>query len=125
MPEPWITLAEKQGYKLLAEAFYVGAEVASPDIDAETYAAINRAVLKAVKKINENPRQYLHHLTGQIPAELGTVDPEDIPLGRLRYVEPAPYPQEQFQRTYEWMVSWGLLEEDNTFDSIVNNFVNA
>lgn len=123
--EPWISLAEKQGYKVLAEAFYVGAEIASPEVDEDTYARINRAVVRAVRKINEDPRPYLHHLTAEIPPELGTVEPEDIPLGRLRYVDPAPYPQEQFQRTYDWMVSWGLIEEHNTFDSVVKNLVNV
>jgi NitT/TauT family transport system substrate-binding protein len=121
--EPWITLAEKQGYKVLAEAFYVGAEIASPEVDADTYERINRAVVRAVAKINEDPRPYLHHLTAEIPAELGSVAPEEIPLGRLRYVEPAPYPQEQFQRTYDWMVSWGLIEETNSYDTVVKNLV--
>jgi NitT/TauT family transport system substrate-binding protein len=123
--EPWITLAEKQGYKVLAEAFYVGAEIASPAVDADTYAAINRAVTRAVHKINEDPRPYLHHLIEEIPAELGTIEPEDIPLGRLRYVEPAPYPQAEFQRTYDWMLGWGLIKEDKRFDSVVSNLVNA
>ncbi|WP_028936319.1 ABC transporter substrate-binding protein [Pseudonocardia spinosispora] len=121
--EPWISLAEKQGFKVLAEAYYVGAEIASPEVDAVTYAALNRAVVKAVQKINENPRPYLHHLLAEIPAELGSLTPEDIPLGRLRYVEPAPYPQDQFQRTYDWMRSWGLIEETNTYDSVVKNLV--
>jgi NitT/TauT family transport system substrate-binding protein len=123
--EPWITVAEKQGYKVLAEAFYAGAEIASPEVDAETYAAINRAVVKAVNKLNEDPRPYLHHLIAEVPPEIGTLSPEDIPLGRLRYVYPAPYPQDQFQRTYDWMVSWGLIKEDKTFDSIVGNLVNV
>lgn len=123
--EPWITLAEKQGYKVLAEAFYIGAEIASPEVDEDTYARINRAVVKAVRKINENPRPYLHHLTGEIPPELGSVAPDEIPLGRLRYVDPAPYPEEQFRRTYDWMVSWGLIENDNTFDALVKNMVHV
>ena len=42
--EPWITVAEKLGYKIIAEAFYVGSEIASDQLDAETFAAINRAV---------------------------------------------------------------------------------
>ncbi|ALE72863.1 nitrate ABC transporter substrate-binding protein [Pseudonocardia sp. EC080610-09] len=123
--EPWITLAEKQGYKVLAEAFYVGAEIASPQVDEDTYARINRAVVRAVAKINEDPRPYLHHLTAEIPAELGSVEPHEIPLGRLRYVDPAPYPEAQFQRTYDWMVSWGLISDDRTFDALVKNLVDV
>ena len=40
--EPWISLAEKQNCKLLCEAFCIGSEVASPDIDEDTYAAVQR-----------------------------------------------------------------------------------
>ncbi|MEE2040683.1 ABC transporter substrate-binding protein [Nocardiopsis sp. CT-R113] len=120
--EPWITVAEKQGFKLLSEAFYVGSEIASPDVDAETYEAVNRAVVRAVHKLNEDPRPYLHHLIGEVPPEIQELTPEDFPLGRLRFVEPAPYPQEQFQRTYDWMVGWGLIKEDSAFDSLVKNF---
>ncbi|MEJ2866830.1 ABC transporter substrate-binding protein [Actinomycetospora sp. OC33-EN08] len=123
--EPWITLAEKQGYKVLAEAFYVGAEIASPAIDEDTYAAVNRAVVRAVHKLAEDPTPYLHHLTAEIPAELGSVEPHEIPRGRLRYVEPAAYPQEQFQRTYDWMASWGLIAPDHTYDSVVKNLVDV
>ena len=41
--EPWISLAEKQKCKLIAEAYCIGSEVASPDIDSDTYAAVDRA----------------------------------------------------------------------------------
>lgn len=121
--EPWISLAEKQGYKVLAEAYYVGAEIASPEVDEDTYAAINRAVVRAVHTLNADPRPYLHHLIAEIPEHLGQLRPEDIPLGRLRYVEPAPYPQDQFERTYRWMLSWNLIQPDRTFDSLVTNYL--
>ncbi|MEU6646705.1 ABC transporter substrate-binding protein [Saccharomonospora sp. NPDC046836] len=123
--EPWITLAEKQGYKNLSEAFYVGSEVASPDLDPETYAAVGRAVNRAVVKLNEDPRPYLHHLIAEVPPELGELEPEDFPLGRLRFVQQEPYPQEEFQRTYDWMVGWGLIEADSGYEKVVHNLVNA
>ncbi|MGW9352047.1 NitT/TauT family transport system substrate-binding protein [Nocardiopsis flavescens] len=120
--EPWITVAEKQGFKLLSEAFYVGSEIAGPEVDPETYAAVNRAVVRAVHKLNEDPRPYLHHLIGEVPAQIQELTPEDFPLGRLRFVEPAPYPQDQFQRTYDWMVGWGLIKDDAAFEDLVTNF---
>lgn len=120
--EPWITVAEKQGFKLLSEAFYVGSEIAGPEVDSETYEALNRAVVKAVHKLNEDPRPYLHHLIGEVPPEIQPLTPEDFPLGRLRFVEPEPYPEDQFQRTYDWMVGWGLIKDDSAFDTLVKNF---
>ena len=57
--EPWITVAAKRGLKIVCEAFYEGAEVATPDVDPAMYAAITRAVVKAVERINADIRPYL------------------------------------------------------------------
>ncbi|MEV7912489.1 ABC transporter substrate-binding protein [Streptomyces griseus] len=125
--EPWITVAQKQGYQLLTEAFYVGSEIASPDLDADTYEALNRAVVKAVHKLNEDPFPYLHHLIGEVPAEIDPdLKPEDFARWRLRFVEPAPYPQGQFQRTFDWMRGWNLIKEDgSSYNSLVDNLLSA
>lgn len=119
--EPWITVAEKLGYKLVVEAFYVGAEIAGPTLDAETYAAIQRAVVRAVHTLNEDPTPYLHYLIADVPAEIVTLEPGDFRRSRLRYTEPAPYSAEEFQRTYDWMVAWDLIPEDADFVQIVDN----
>ncbi|MEU6129534.1 ABC transporter substrate-binding protein [Saccharopolyspora sp. NPDC047091] len=121
--EPWISVAEKQGYRLLAEAYYAGSEIASPDLPTSTYEAINRAVVKAVHKLNEDPRPYLHHLIGEVPPEIERLSAADFRLDRLRFVEPRPYPQAEFQRTYDWMVSWGLVQEDSGYGKVVENLV--
>ena len=57
----------------MCEAFCIGSEVASPEIDSETYAAIQRAIKKAVRLINESKKRYLHYFTSAIPSELGTL----------------------------------------------------
>lgn len=119
--EPWITVAEKLGYKLIVEAFYVGSEIASPSLDPETYEAIQRAVVKAVHKINEDPKPYLHYLIEDVPEDIVHLEPTDFRRDRLRYTAPAPYPAEQFQRTYDWMVSWDLIPEDADYVQIVDN----
>jgi NitT/TauT family transport system substrate-binding protein len=51
LTEPYITLAEKQGCRIICSAFYHGTEVASDRVDAETYAAFNRGVREAVRRI--------------------------------------------------------------------------
>jgi NitT/TauT family transport system substrate-binding protein len=119
--EPWIAVAEKLGYKLIAEAFYVGSEIASPDLHPDTYDAIQRAVVKAVAKINEDPTPYLHYLIADVPSEIVDLDPSDFRRDRLRYANPAPYPADQFQRTYDWMVAWDLIPEDADYPQIVDN----
>lgn len=119
--EPWITAAEKLGYRLIAEAFYVGSEIASPDLDAETFAAINRAVSRAARRLSEDPWPYLHYLVADVPAEIVQLEPADFRLSRLRYVDPEPYPEVEFQRTYDWMVGWGLIAPDAGYEDLVDN----
>lgn len=121
VPEPWISLAEKQKYKLICEAFCVGSEVASPDIKPEIYAAINRAIEKAVRLINLDKKKYLRYFIADIPPGIGRLKPEDFRLSRLRYVNPAPYPRDEFQRAYQWMLSWNLIEPDASFKALVDN----
>src|SRR5580693_4376762 len=61
LTEPHVSLAEKKGCRLICSAFFHGTEVASDRVDAETYAAFNRAVREAVRRINANKRGYLHY----------------------------------------------------------------
>jgi len=121
LPEPWISLAEKQKCKLICEAYCVGSEVASPDIDAETYAAIGRAIKKAVQRINDNKKKYLRYFIADVPRNMGSLKPADFRLSRLRYVDSVPYPAEEFERACEWMHSWGLITPGVTFSRLVDN----
>jgi NitT/TauT family transport system substrate-binding protein len=123
--EPWIALAEKNGCKSLGEAHYIGAEIASPDLDQDTYNALQQAVTRAVHLFNTDKRRYLHYLIEEVPKELGVLTLEDFHLPRLRYVEPAPYSEAEFRRTYEWMLSWGLINEDMTFEDLVENRISV
>ena len=110
--EPWITVAEKLGYKLIAESFYVGLEVADPSVDPETYRALDRAHRMAVRQLRADVRPYLKYLIAEVPGDIVTLAPEDFHLNRLRYVDPEPYSPEEFQKTHDWMVSWGLIEPE-------------
>ncbi|GLY24939.1 ABC transporter substrate-binding protein [Micromonospora sp. NBRC 101691] len=121
--EPWTTAAEKLGYVLITEAFYVGSEIASADLDPETFAAVDRAVRRAVRTINEDIRPYLRHFVEEVPEDVVKLEPADFRLGRLRYADPEPYPEGEFERTYRWMVRWGLIEPASTFSAIVDNRV--
>jgi len=123
--EPWISFAEKRHCKLISEAYCIGSEVASPDIDTDTYGAVDRSIKRAVRLINEDIKKYLHHLIADIPAEAGSLAPEDFHLPRLRYVDPTPYPVEEFEEAYRWMLSWDLISADAAFDHLVDNRIAA
>ena len=126
LTEPYITLAEKKGCRTICSAFYTGTEVASDKVDAETYAAFNRAVRQAVKRINANKRAYLHYFIDYHKAkdpEIGTLKPEDIRESRIVVCDPAPIPMDEMQRTYDWLKSWGMLEETASPVDLVNMHV--
>lgn len=128
LTEPYITLAEKKGCRTICSAFYHGTEVASDKVDAETYAAFNRAVREAVKRINANKKAYLHYFIDYHKAkdaEIGTLKPEDIREGRIVVCDPAPIPLDEMQRTYEWLKSWGMLEETASPLELVNMHVQS
>jgi NitT/TauT family transport system substrate-binding protein len=123
LTEPYVTLAEERGCRLICEAFYHGTEVASDQVDAETYGAFNRAVREAVKRINADRSAYLHYFIDYHKAkdaEIGTLRPEDLRASRIVVCDPAPIPLDEMQRTYDWLKSWGMLEQTATPLQLVN-----
>src|SRR6202790_3937137 len=114
LTEPYVSLAEKKGCRVICSAFYHGTEVASDKVDAETYAAFNRAVREAVRRINADKRRYLAYFIDYHKArdpEIGTLTVDDLRTARLVVCDPAPIPDEELQRTYEWVKSWGMLDK--------------
>ena len=118
--EPWITVGSKKGLKIICEAFYEGAEVATPDVDPQMYAAIDRAINRAVAKINQDIRPYLKYMIREVPASVVKLTEDDFYLPRFRYVAPRPYTREEYEHLHEWMTSWGLLDPHSDYDSIVD-----
>jgi NitT/TauT family transport system substrate-binding protein len=123
LTEPHLTVAEKQGFRAVCSAFYHGTEVASDQVDAETYAAFNRAVREAVRRINANKRAYLHYFIDYHAAkdpEVAALTIDDLRESRIVVVDPAPIPLDEMQRTYDWLKSWGMLEETANPLQLVN-----
>jgi len=118
--EPFTTLALRAGCKLIVEAFARGLEVTAPDIDDETLEGINRALTAAVHRIRTDKARYVRYLVADLPAGLGPLTEQDFDLSRMRYIEPRPYPIEDFERTKAWMVSWNLIGADASFDTLVD-----
>jgi NitT/TauT family transport system substrate-binding protein len=123
LTEPHVTLAEKKGCRIICSAFFHGTEVASDRVDAETYAAFNRAVREAVRRINADKRAYLHYFIdyhGKSDPEVAALKVEDLRASRLVVCDPAPIPLDEMQRTYDWLKSWGMLEETASPLQLVN-----
>jgi NitT/TauT family transport system substrate-binding protein len=126
LTEPHVSLAEKKGCRIICEALFHGTEVASERVDAETYAAFNRAVREAVRRINADKRSYLHYFIdyhGRTDPEVAALAVDDLRESRLVVCDPAPIPLDEMQRTYDWLKSWGMLEETASPLQLVNTQV--
>jgi NitT/TauT family transport system substrate-binding protein len=123
--EPFIAVAEKHECNLVVEAHYAGSEMMSPDMGPETAAGVDRAIRAAVGLINADKKKYLHHIIADVPPDMVRLGPEDFRLSRLKYIEPRPYPEEEFERTRAWMLGWGLVPQDASFEQLVDNRISA
>jgi NitT/TauT family transport system substrate-binding protein len=113
LTEPYITLAEKKGCRPVIAGFYHGTEVASDRVDTETYAAFNRAVREAVRRINADKRSYLHYFIDyhRKDPDIAALTIDDLRESRIHVVDPMPIPADELQRTFDWMKRWGFLGE--------------
>jgi len=123
LTEPHVTLAEKKGCRILCSAFFHGTEVASDRVDAETYAAFNRGVREAVRRINADKSAYMHYFIdyhAKSDPEIAALKVEDLRESRLVVCDPAPIPLDEMTRTFDWLKSWGMLEETASPQQLVN-----
>jgi NitT/TauT family transport system substrate-binding protein len=114
LTEPHVTLAEKKGCRIVCSSLFHGTEVGSDRVDAETYAAFNRAVREAVRRINADKKAYMHYFIDYYAAqdpEVAALTVDDLRESRLVVCDPAPIPLEEMQRTYDWLRSWDMLED--------------
>ena len=111
LQEPWITVAEKAGCRVVSTTFFHGTWAADPHVSAEAYAAFVRAVTKAVRRINADKRRYVSYYIRDFPGcpEVESLTPADFDLGRIQLKEPGPIPEQEARWAWEWMASWGLI----------------
>ena len=119
--EPYITVAEKAGCRVILAAPYHGTEVATDEVDAETYAAFSKAVKEAVRRINADKRKYMQYFIDyhKSDPEVAALSVDDLNLSRLQVVDPGPIPEDELERTYQWMLSWNMLDEDFGAENLV------
>lgn len=121
--EPYSTLADRNGFKKLCEAHYLGLENLAAGLEPDVKEALMRALRKAVAHINADKRRYLHILLQEMPehlrAQLSLEDFDRSALNRLRHVDPEPYTPEEFDWTSEWMKKWNLVGQDASYDKLV------
>jgi NitT/TauT family transport system substrate-binding protein len=123
--EPYITVAEKMGCRMLAEAHYIGMDMIGGEADGDTREAVRRALAGAVRLIESDKRRHvIPYLLDFLPERYrAMVTPEDFHLPRLRYVEPLAYSPDMLEHTVRWMRSWNLLPEGVDADRMLQERV--
>jgi len=117
--EPWISVVEKQGFRVIMESHTTRAEAASDELDGPTLAAMFRAQARAAEMINNDPSRYVHYF---VTESKGLLEPQDLNTTRLLYGPPAPYTAERFEDTYRWMQGYpDLVASGGTYDTVVDN----
>src|SRR5262249_24269283 len=112
LQEPWITVAEKAGCRLVSTTFFHGTWVATREVSREAYAALLRAITRAVHRINADKRRYVPYFMRDWAGhpEVDALSPDDFNLGRIQVKEPTSTPENEARWAWEWMAGWGLIE---------------
>jgi NitT/TauT family transport system substrate-binding protein len=117
--EPWISVAQKLGFRIILEGHSTRSEAAGDELDGPTLAAMFRAQAAAADMINRNPIKYESYFLEEAK---GLLSPGELQGWRLVYGPPIPYTKERFDHTYEWMLGYpDLVTDGATYEGSVDN----
>ena len=116
--EPWISVAQKWGLRILIESHSTRAEAAGDELDGPTLTKMFSAQARAVEALEKNPQKYAHYLARETG---GLLEPEEIQTWRLLHAAPQPYTRERFDDTYNWTVKWNMTVPGATYENTVDN----
>jgi len=116
--EPWISVAEKDGLRVIIESHSTRSEAAGDELDGPTLQKMFRAEAAAADAIQNDPGKYAHYLIEEAGGLLG---PKDLKVARILNAPPEPYTRERFDHTYQWTLGWGLVAPGATYQNTVDN----
>jgi NitT/TauT family transport system substrate-binding protein len=116
--EPWISVAQKWGMRILIESHSTRSEAAGDDLDGKTLAKMFRAQARAVEELEKDPTPYIHYFIAETG---GLLQPHEFQTWRLLHAAPQPYTRERFDDTYNWTVKWNMTVPGATYETIVDN----
>jgi NitT/TauT family transport system substrate-binding protein len=118
LQEPWISVAESQGARVIIESRSTRSEAAGDELDGPTLAKMFKAQARAAEAIDKNPAKYAHYLLEEAG---GAIELADLKLSRMLNAPPTPYTRERFDDNYQWTLSWGLVPPGATYENTVDN----
>ena len=118
LQEPWISVAEAQGGRVIIESHSTRSEAAGDEMDGPTLAKMFRAEAHAAEAIDKNPARYAHYLVEEAG---GAIDLSELRLWRILNAPPTPYSRDRFNDNYQWTLGWGLVPPGATYENTVDN----
>ncbi len=116
--EPWISVAQKWGLRILIESHSTRSEAAGDDLDGPTLKRMFRAQARAVELIEKDPTPFIHYFIRETG---GLLEPDEFQTWRLLHAAPQPYTRERFDDTYNWTVKWNMTVPGATYENTVDN----
>jgi NitT/TauT family transport system substrate-binding protein len=116
--EPWISVAEKMGLRVIMESHSTRSEAAGDELDGPTLAKMFQAEAHAADAVDRDPGRFAHYLVEEAG---GLLEPHELNLARLVNAPPTRYTRERFDHTYNWTVGWGLVPPGATYENTVDN----
>lgn len=116
--EPWISVAQKWGLRILIESHSTRSEAAGDDLDGATLKKMFRAQAEAVRLIEKDPTPFIHYFIAETG---GLLEPKEFQTWRLLNAPPQPYTRERFDDTYNWTVKWNMTVPGATYETVVDN----
>jgi len=116
--EPWISVAQKWGMRILIESHSTRSEAAGDDLDADTLKKMFRAQARACEILAKDPTPYVHYFIAETG---GLLEPHEFQTWRLLHAPPQPYTRERFDDTYNWTVKWNMTVPGATYETVVDN----
>ena len=117
LQEPWISVAEAQGCRVLIESRSTRSEAAGDELDGPTLAKMFRAQARAAAAIDKNPEKFAHYILEEAGGLIGM---KDLKLWRILNAPPIPYTRDRFNDNYQWTLGWGLVPPGATYENTVS-----
>jgi ABC-type nitrate/sulfonate/bicarbonate transport system substrate-binding protein len=116
--EPWISVAQKQGLRILIESHSTRAEAAGDELDGETLKKMFRAQARAVEALEKDPSPFIKYFVAETG---GLIEERDFQAWRLLNGPPTEYTRERFDDEYNWTVKWNMTVPGATYENTVDN----
>src|SRR5215469_2861778 len=117
LQEPWISVAEAKGARVVIESRSTRSEAAGDELDGPTLAKMFKAQARAAEAIDKNPEKFAHYILEEAG---GLIAPSDLKLSRMLNAPPTPYTRERFNDNYQWTLGWGLVPPGATYENTVS-----